>query len=175
MANSQRTQRARPLNQRPRLGDERFSNITVVKDSENSCYDREGLYDCCICLNKFNQDELAEPKCGHAMCKYCFITWRDTCFGRQSDTTCPICRDVIDDFLLYSKIEYQVLLKKYDEIHALEIQIAKHLYKLTFEGELMPVDEYRSEAEHTKFLIVRRDMIRFEIRRIKDVIFAPVY
>jgi hypothetical protein len=49
----------------------------------------EDLYDCTICYDKIQPDNISTTKCNHYFCKTCLDAWL------AINTTCPMCRTVI--------------------------------------------------------------------------------
>ncbi|CAE7892832.1 Rnf222 [Symbiodinium sp. KB8] len=50
---------------------------------------------CCCCYTDFESDhEVAVLVCGHIFCESCIVTWALS--GRQSASTCPVCRYVFE-------------------------------------------------------------------------------
>lgn len=72
---------------------------TSADDSMGAYYDRNfELADtrCCSCgeptLNQLDE-------CKHPLCESCIVQWRDTCFRKGYDYTCPLCRRVISKYV----------------------------------------------------------------------------
>ena len=51
---------------------------------------------CNICFNRHYKKDIFETDCGHEFCKDCIDTWKDSCFEKYEDATCPLCRKVFE-------------------------------------------------------------------------------
>ncbi len=56
------------------------------------------IYDCVICCEEYNKDEILFPckiSKNHTICKSCFEDWKNNCCKQYKDVTCPVCRNVL--------------------------------------------------------------------------------
>lgn len=51
---------------------------------------------CNICFHRHYKKDIFETECGHEFCKNCIDTWKDSCFEKYEDATCPLCRKVFE-------------------------------------------------------------------------------
>lgn len=72
--------------------------------------------DCPICNEE--RATMLNCYCDHSFCKSCFLEWRKTCLKINGcDFTCPICRQVIEEYEMYDYVNgFIQLLYLYDVI-----------------------------------------------------------
>ena len=52
--------------------------------------------ECPLCITRVLKTGCYTTDCGHTFCNDCIGTWKQKCFDKGGDVTCPICREVFD-------------------------------------------------------------------------------
>ena len=52
--------------------------------------------ECPLCITRVPKENCYTTDCGHTFCNDCIGTWKQQCFNKATDATCPICREVFD-------------------------------------------------------------------------------
>ena len=52
--------------------------------------------ECPLCITRVPKEGCYTTDCGHTFCNDCIGTWKQQCFNKATDATCPICREVFD-------------------------------------------------------------------------------
>ena len=52
--------------------------------------------ECPLCITRVPKEGCYTTDCGHTFCNDCIGTWKQQCFNKATDITCPICREVFD-------------------------------------------------------------------------------
>jgi hypothetical protein len=51
---------------------------------------------CNICYERHKKNDIIETNCGHEFCSGCIDNWKNICFRKYEDATCPLCRQVFE-------------------------------------------------------------------------------
>ena len=52
--------------------------------------------ECPLCITRVPKAGCYTTDCGHTFCNDCIETWKQQCFNKGTDASCPICREVFD-------------------------------------------------------------------------------
>lgn len=66
---------------------------------------------CNVCYDDYNKDNIVTTNCGHEFCNGCINKWKNKCFRKYKDASCPLCRQVFE----YRPYDYREPIEQYQE------------------------------------------------------------
>lgn len=71
-----------------------YMKISDDIDINNNIF-KHNILKCPICYNTIlNKNNYMNLQCNHTFCNECYVSWNETCITNNTDTTCPLCREI---------------------------------------------------------------------------------